>query len=836
MRTPNGDGKETALRTLLELAERRAEVRATVHSAVLVLFDAAPRVLTSYLEMVRRSVGSIEPAEFAELTERGLDLLGDGDLVSSYFRGAPQVLEHRGMEYVRIWHEQTDWLREEDPRVARVFLEALVRSCDEVGADQVPLLADVGLRIAERSRYAVRAFFASLPDLLGNRGVQDVVGWAEEGLKLAEEEGEVLLYLSYGPDRRGEAAQVLSRETSFSLLRTRVARLLEAFRGEPVRIRDMRTLIDGNELPAGAPAVTDGENLYIRPSLPTSQSGPLPLYRLVALHAAAHGRFGTFDAETGRRLQDRLLRRDEEQGSGRSKELERFLIGLAEDFRVDEAMFRTLPGLRKDAEEVLGATYGHLFVRQGGGLLLAPESLRAHLTCVHFGLRLLSAGDEVVQGVEAKLAPLLSPLSGPDDSLRVGRELHGILAPLWIGAVRGGDGSWSGLQPPEVPYPPYHDHLLLGLSLAGGSHSRDSSAEPEDPAGDESGRILEIPAGFHPGENVVRLQSSASGPPEKGDLEQSVEVLEETDASDAEGEVFPGEVRLYDEWDHEWGEYRPDWCTVRCRPGEDEDGEFVEKTLVEYGGEMHLVTRQFEKLKPEALRRRFRSREGEELDMEALVEALSDARAGAPMDDAVFVRREKDDRDVAALLLLDTSESTAQALDDGRRVIDVEKQGVLLMAEALDRLGDGFGVLGFASEGRRAVDAYTLKAFAEDYGIGAARRIGGASPGRFTRLGAAIRHGSALLGEQPAKVKLLLLLSDGRPYDLGYGDMRYAMEDTKAALSEARRSGLDAFCITVDPEGPEYLEEIFGPGNYTVIQDVAALPGRLPRIYRNLTV
>jgi len=256
----------------------------------------------------------------------------------------------------------------------------------------------------------------------------------------------------------------------------------------------------------------------------------------------------------------------------------------------------------------------------------------------------------------------------------------------------------------------------------------------------------------------------------------------------------------------------------------------------QYKGEVLLIRRQFERLRPDRIKRFFRQADGDELDMDALTEAVVDRMAGVPMSDNVFIRRDKKQRDVACLFLLDMSDSTDQLVEGDRRVIDVEKEGLVLLSEALGQLDDQYAIMGFSSRGRKMVDLFVVKDFSDEFDSDVAARIGGIAPRDYTRLGAAIRHAVHHVAAQPAAARLLVLLSDGRPYDMGYGDMRYAMEDTKMALAEAKRAGVNPFCITVDPKGPDYLEDLFGLNGYTVIQNVGHLPTKLPRIYRNLTV
>ena len=157
------------------------------------------------------------------------------------------------------------------------------------------------------------------------------------------------------------------------------------------------------------------------------------------------------------------------------------------------------------------------------------------------------------------------------------------------------------------------------------------------------------------------------------------------------------------------------------------------------------------------------------------------------------------------------------------------------MSEALEAVGDVYSINGFTSEGRRNVKFYVVKDFAEKYSDDIERRIGGIMFQNNTRLGAAIRHASAKLLKQDARTKLLIILTDGRPYDHDYGDARYAREDVREALTETKMAGVTPFCITVDRESESELKDLYGDVGYTIIDDVLSLPERMPNIYRRLT-
>src|SRR5436189_6419808 len=127
-----------------------------------------------------------------------------------------------------------------------------------------------------------------------------------------------------------------------------------------------------------------------------------------------------------------------------------------------------------------------------------------------------------------------------------------------------------------------------------------------------------------------------------------------------------------------------------------------------------------------------------------------------------------------------------------------------------------------------------VKDFGEPYADEVEARIGGINYQNNTRLGAAIRHAAAKLRTQEARTRLLIILTDGRPYDHDYGDARYAREDVREALTESKTSGITPFCITIDRESEAELKDLYGDVGYTIIDDVLSLPERMPNIYRGL--
>lgn len=203
--------------------------------------------------------------------------------------------------------------------------------------------------------------------------------------------------------------------------------------------------------------------------------------------------------------------------------------------------------------------------------------------------------------------------------------------------------------------------------------------------------------------------------------------------------------------------------------------------------------------------------------------------------DRVYIRRDKKLRDVSVAFLVDMSYSTGEELPSGKRIIDVEREGLVLMAEALESIGDRWAVYGFSTNYRDRVDFYIVRDFDEPFNDEVKMRFESIQPMAQTRLGSAVRHANKLLEKQDSLIRLLILLSDGRPYDIDYGELDYAVEDTRMALWEGRSRGISSFCITVDKRSREYLPHMYGESNYTIIDNIESLPTSLPLIYKRLT-
>jgi len=298
-------------------------------------------------------------------------------------------------------------------------------------------------------------------------------------------------------------------------------------------------------------------------------------------------------------------------------------------------------------------------------------------------------------------------------------------------------------------------------------------------------------------------------------------------AGDPTGESLTAPI-TYDEWDFRRNGFRKDWCTLNEKQLQPIKGTFVDTTLDKYQGLLKQLKKQFEMIRSTE---RFmkRQRDGNDIDLDALIESISDTRAGKPPSERLFIRLQRDERDIAVLFLVDMSSSTegwvSQAL----------KEALILMGEALQVLGDRFAIYGFSGMRRTRSDFYRIKKFDDPYNEETKGRIAAIGPQEYTRMGPPLRHAVELLQNMDSRVRLLVTLSDGKPEDYDDYKGEYAIEDTRHALVEAKAGGIHPFCITIDKQAHDYIGHMYGEVNYIFVDEVRKLPIRLPEIYRVLT-
>ncbi len=292
----------------------------------------------------------------------------------------------------------------------------------------------------------------------------------------------------------------------------------------------------------------------------------------------------------------------------------------------------------------------------------------------------------------------------------------------------------------------------------------------------------------------------------------------------------------YQEWDYQVQLYRPDWSTVYERRPQRGDGDDIENILTEYKPVAHRIKQIIDMLTPEGVQRVRNMEDGDEIDINAAVDAMIAIRMGEQPNPRITMRNVIKSRDLAVTVLLDLSESTNDVVDGSdKTVLELTREAATLVATAINGIGDPFAIHGFASDGRHDVQYFRFKDFKQPFDHDTKERLAGMKGGLSTRMGAAMRHAASHLLKQPEHRKLLLLVTDGEPSDIDERDPQHLRHDTKKAVDELYANGVLTYCLTLDPNADNYVKRIFGDNNYTIIDHVDRLPEKLPTLFASLT-
>ncbi len=292
----------------------------------------------------------------------------------------------------------------------------------------------------------------------------------------------------------------------------------------------------------------------------------------------------------------------------------------------------------------------------------------------------------------------------------------------------------------------------------------------------------------------------------------------------------------YHEWDYQIQLHRPDWVTVFERRQAKGDPELIDNILAEHKPIVYRIKQIIDLLTPEGVQRQRGMEDGDEIDINAAVDAMVSIRMGEQPNPRITMRNVLKTRDISIIVLLDLSESTNEKIAGSEKtVLELTREAATLVATAIEGIGDPFAIHGFASDGRHDVQYYRFKDFNQHFDDEAKSRLAGMAGGLSTRMGGALRHAGHHLLKQQEKRKLILLVTDGEPADIDERDPQHLRHDTKKAVEELYSSGVLTYCLTLDPNADSYVKRIFGENNYTVVDHVDRLPEQLPLLFASLT-
>jgi len=321
---------------------------------------------------------------------------------------------------------------------------------------------------------------------------------------------------------------------------------------------------------------------------------------------------------------------------------------------------------------------------------------------------------------------------------------------------------------------------------------------------------------------------------EEGDEEEAFEDHRDTKPEELEIDGLP--PRHYAEWDYNTSTFKPDWVSLYESIHPSADAKDIDTILDKHKALAKQLKAILDMLKPQQFVRVRYQEEGSELDLDVAIRSLIDYKCGAQPDPRINMSHKHDGRDIAVMILLDLSASLNDVPEGSdQSILQLSQEAVSLLAWTIEQLGDKYAIAGFHSDTRHNVRYYHLKGYSESFNDDVKARLAAMNAGFSTRMGGAIRHAAHYLEAQKADKKLMLILTDGEPSDIDVDDEKYLINDTKKAVDEISAKGMYSYCISLDRKADDYIQDIFGAGGYTIIDNVEKLPEKLPLLFTALT-
>ena len=792
---------------LEELGEQSGEVlEANWHEATRVF---SPRGLQSYLEAAL-----------------GLKSIGRGvELVISFIESAPIVAKEIGEQAVPDLHSTAIkmYSRTSSEVIALVFSTAPIAANRLGEIDLFKAYLSLLNNLVAKAPRAIRPFLESLDVLFGQLTLGGLRRWTAWGISAYRDDYEGQAeYFSLQSEQAKAILKQEQRGVLFVNIQRRLNMYLRSLWGRDFFIRPT----------SGDYETREGYRPYIEHyfiHLPDAFDDYKPredarddeivsgmdVYRASSAHAAAHVVFSSYD----------------EQGLEDLSNLQRLMIGVIEDARIESLAIEKFPGMKQ------------LWVK----LLPADTSLNEGLQPIldRIARALL---DETYQDDHFLVLEARRQFSAIQDRIlesEISREIGLDLAQKILDSdivLNSSNDKYSNVYRDDnrcLWQSP--DHVEEGHELLPGESQQvrkyvslmEMINEVEvETAGDDAQEIWVLGTELFPYED------------------------EGVSWNEMEGKEPIASPIHYHEWDYQTQLERPGWVTLLEKRPKSGEVDSIDEILERHKPLVRRLKQLIEAVQPQGLIRQRKVEDGDEIDINEAINAMIDIRRGIQPDPRIGIRTTLQVRDLSVILLVDLSESTNDPLpasksafvssvekkidkesedEDQPTILDLSREAAALMADAMDKIGDPFAIHGFDSNGRHDVEYYRFKDFDDEYDDKAKAHLAGMTGQLSTRMGAAIRHAGSLLNERGSSKKILFLLTDGEPADNDENDPQYLRFDTKRAVEELAREGINTFCLTLDPHADEYVSRIFGAQNFLVLDHVERLPEKLPELYLSLT-
>ena len=762
------------------------------------LIKAAPELADSLEGLFHEAARLMSPAGLKDYMDgaRAMNALGKGPrLLTAYLDEMPQVVKECGEDVIRdvvgAVMKLTSMVSGE---VITLMISTMPGAAQRFG-DPDLLRGYLALvhRLAANAPRGLRPMFGVLEELLSKLTLSGLRRWVDFGAEAYRRD--LPKQADYFGLVSADSRAVLKQERRGTLFIDSQRRLnfyLRAFWGRDFFLRPSAADFTGFR-----PFIEDGA-LHLPDAVDAigSVSG-LDLYRAMCAHMAAH-----------------IVYSDRGLGQEALNPAQIFLIGLIEDARVEHCAIRAFPGLATMFRALMPESPPKTYEHESMYLL---EKLAIAL--IEPGLR---TGDlEIDNLVETFHGEVDNNLRETMFSWSLGIELYNLLA------QRRAVPSLRVLETLRIPY---RDDNRFVWALDGYDWDNVAYLPAQGQVRRHVGLMEFI--------NEVDVETAGDDAQEVWVLSSELFPYEDEGVSfnESEGKTPISDPFHYGEWDYKVQLARPSWATVYEHRPPQGDPETIDTILNAHRGIRHRIKQIVDRLRPQGVSRQRRLEDGDELDLNAAVEAAVMQRIGMQPDMRITMRNVINRRDLAVLILLDLSESTNETVrGSDKTVLDLTREASALVASAIEGIGDPFAIHGFASDGRHDVQYSRFKNFEQKFGHEAKARLAGMTGGLSTRMGAAMRHASHHLLQRPEAHKLLLIVTDGEPADIDERDPQYLRMDAKKAVAELLQIGIHSYCLTLDPEADRYVSRIFGANNYTIIDQVERLPEKLPTLFAQLT-
>ncbi|WMW25114.1 VWA domain-containing protein [Methanolobus sediminis] len=723
-------------------------------------------------------------------------------------------------------------LLDKDWMMAGLFFENIPVAAENTNLEGIRKWAGTGLKIFDLDNDLAIDYFSFSAPLLKDLNASELEEWALKGITVFEENpSQGRPYFSLKSEKSKEFAENLKGSVALSEIINVLRYYALGLSGVNFNIMSLRTLEPKDDLNSINPVIA-GNTIYLAPRIRKygDFEDNYKVYKLSIMHEVGHIRFSSneLDHDGAAELMADIRKRYSTmkkrlpipgmQANGiigiadvialfPNQALAGTILGILEDARIEYRIMERYRGVKTDLERIRNQ------------MLLARPLPSDNIQEFMESLLRISIGEHVydLNKVTKTLLDQIEPMlkesifrkdSSVLDSLKTTFRIYKLL-----------DEYEGPLSQKEYEVLKNLDYRAVSI---GAYNNKDS-----------------LSTNSH--ENIIRqfIPESKVELTEENEPSQEERIKRRPTYAEKKNWNILGSY-IYDEWDAVISDYKADWCIINEVEPFGMSSDYYHEASEQYRNEIALIKQIFNRMKPETFRRMKEQADGTEIDIDAFIDSLIQKRCGVNPDDRLYIRWDKHERDVATLFLVDVSYSTHKMLNyEEKSILDVEKDSLIIMTQALESIGDNYAIYAFSGKDRDDVEYFVIKDFDEELSDTVARRISLLEPVSNTRLGPAIRHSIRKLEKVDAKTKIIILLSDGEPFDISHGETAYketiAEEDTRIAIQECKTKGIDFFCITVDPDPGKYLENIFSDSEYTIIDDASSLPETLPVLYKRIT-